>query len=97
MIDLYLQQVVAPEGLSVTVIPGELRFDEVNQKASFTVTVEGAPGPGVWDTRVSRGCQKSTSCVVRFPSRSSSDMATLVRIQSRFFFALMFFVGKLVI
>jgi hypothetical protein len=46
---VYRAEVVVPEGLSVTVIPGELRFDEVNQKASFTVTVERVPGPGVWE------------------------------------------------
>ncbi|PVH66758.1 hypothetical protein PAHAL_1G339200 [Panicum hallii] len=41
---VYRADVSAPEGVSVTVIPGELQFDEVHQKASFTVTVERAPG-----------------------------------------------------
>ena len=40
----YRADVSAPEGVSVTVVPGELQFDEVGQKASFTVTVERAPG-----------------------------------------------------
>ncbi|CAN6279470.1 unnamed protein product [Urochloa humidicola] len=43
---VYRVEVGAPEGVSVTVVPGELRFDEVGQKASFTVTVERAPGGG---------------------------------------------------
>ncbi|CAL4967848.1 unnamed protein product [Urochloa decumbens] len=41
---VYRVEVSAPEGVSVTVTPGELRFDEVSQKASFTVTVERVPG-----------------------------------------------------
>ncbi|CAL5056681.1 unnamed protein product [Urochloa decumbens] len=41
---VYRVDVGAPDGVSVTVTPGELRFDEVNQKASFTVTVERVPG-----------------------------------------------------
>ncbi|KAJ1280319.1 hypothetical protein BS78_04G222800 [Paspalum vaginatum] len=40
---VYRVEVDAPEGVSVTVFPGELKFDEVNQKASFAVTVERAP------------------------------------------------------
>ncbi|CAN6273806.1 unnamed protein product [Urochloa humidicola] len=43
---VYRVDVGAPEGVSVTVTPGELRFDEVNQKASFSVTVERAPAGG---------------------------------------------------
>ncbi|KAF8765445.1 hypothetical protein HU200_008590 [Digitaria exilis] len=41
---VYRVDVSAPEGVSVTVVPGELQFDEVNQKASFTVTVERGSG-----------------------------------------------------
>ncbi|RCV07674.1 LOW QUALITY PROTEIN: hypothetical protein SETIT_1G264200v2 [Setaria italica] len=41
---VYRVDVSEPEGVSVTVIPGELQFDDVNQRASFTVTVERAPG-----------------------------------------------------
>ncbi|CAL5056685.1 unnamed protein product [Urochloa decumbens] len=43
---VYRVEVSAPEGVSVSVTPGELRFDEMNQKASFTVTVERVPGGG---------------------------------------------------
>jgi hypothetical protein len=33
----------APDGVSITVVPRELQFDEVNQKASFIVAMEKAP------------------------------------------------------
>jgi subtilisin family serine protease len=41
---VYRVDVSAPEGVSVTVTPGELQFHEVNQRATFTVTVERGPG-----------------------------------------------------
>jgi hypothetical protein len=41
---VYRVDVSAPDGVSITVVPGELQFDEVNQKASFVVTMEKAPG-----------------------------------------------------
>lgn len=41
---VYRVDVNAPDGVSITVVPGELQFDEVNQKASFVVTMEKAPG-----------------------------------------------------
>ncbi|WVZ74296.1 hypothetical protein U9M48_022498 [Paspalum notatum var. saurae] len=41
---VYRVEVSAPKGVSVTVIPGELEFDEVKQKESFAVTVERVPG-----------------------------------------------------
>lgn len=41
---VYRVDVSAPDGVSITVVPGELQFDEVNQKASFVVTMERAPG-----------------------------------------------------
>ncbi|KAL6634885.1 hypothetical protein ACP70R_027556 [Stipagrostis hirtigluma subsp. patula] len=54
---VYRAEVGAPEGVSVTVMPRELQFDEVNQKASFTVTLEraqadGASLPGVLGARL---------------------------------------------
>ncbi|CAD6243078.1 unnamed protein product [Miscanthus lutarioriparius] len=41
---VYRVDVSAPDGVSITVVPGELQFDEVNQEASFVVTMERAPG-----------------------------------------------------
>ncbi|TVU28793.1 hypothetical protein EJB05_20326, partial [Eragrostis curvula] len=65
---VYRVEVGAPDGVSVAVTPGLLQFDEVNQKASFTVTVERAPGSasvtGVWDAQLA---WVSEAHVVRSP------------------------------
>ncbi|GJN21777.1 hypothetical protein PR202_gb09292 [Eleusine coracana subsp. coracana] len=71
---VYRVEVDAPEGISITVVPGELQFDEVDQKASFTVTVERAPGSasvsGVWDAQLA---WLSEEYVVRSPMSISTN------------------------
>lgn len=66
---VYRVDVSAPDGVSITVVPGELQFDEVNQKASFVVTMRRAPGSALLESE-SLGAQLawvSEEHVVRSP------------------------------